>query len=587
MPWKIGEFVLKNVNKFDDFAAHFSISNLRYDEHIKGFDPYDIFRQHLHSLGLDDCFVNKHLPKNRDSHGPASDADEVETVQSCTKLYTQQGKDPSDKSVQSTNTTPKSTTSSEHRSNAHHSNKETQNSSNGGGDNDPPHSKIDSSHKLPVEKKRKKNVGQAEDPEIQSENMEIDTDLDAMFPFFDQPEDAIHHSHPMDISVAQNFDEDESFVFQSVVFDSRNKKLIFQKKNVKNIKGKSCSEVDVANMRPSQICQLHTATGEALHDSIERMETHNARLKDRVKELEDAFFPMPLLVDPLAIAMPGTPAPNVKAPSTLLASCKGYVENNITKRMELVTDAWKRSQTIASLGTRAHSLLELLQAELKDEENFFLKMVIPFGKIVNNMTETKRREEDLPSKNRIGQLNACWKEKVNNLHLIVQSCEQVISKKDKLFTKLSNIDLAGKTNDFQDPLLIANSLPLTREEFDKQVAMLKTFSLEKFYNILQFDQSHVHDWLVKYAVQNEEIHQALSNLSIDFQELENDLFNIKIQNEINVAPMRAYIEEWVERQLKQAANERQQAVASIPAAVENILETAVVADINERAAASK
>jgi hypothetical protein len=215
---------------------------------------------------------------------------------------------------------------------------------------------------------------------------------------------------------------------------------------------------------------------------------------------------MPLLVDPLAIAMPGTPAANVKASSTLLASSKGYVKNNIKKRMELVTQVWKRSQTIASLGTTTHRLLELLQAELKDEENFFLKMVIPFGKIVNNMTETKRREEDLPSKNRIDKLNACWKQKVKNLRLIVQSCEQAIAKKDKLFTKLSNIDLAGKTNDFQDPLLIANSLPLTRQEFDKQVSMLNTLSLEKFYNILLFDQAHVHDWLVKYAVHNDEIH---------------------------------------------------------------------------------
>jgi hypothetical protein len=117
--------------------------------------------------------------------------------------------------------------------------------------------------------------------------------------------------------------------------------------------------------------------------------------------------------------------------------------------------------------------------------------------------------------------------------------------------------------------------------------MLNTLSLEKFYNILQFDQAHVHDWLVKYAVQNEEIHQALSNLSIDFQELENEVFNIKIRNEINVAPMRSYIEEWVERQLKQAANERQQAVPDIPTAVENILETAIVADINETTAARK
>jgi hypothetical protein len=77
--------------------------------------------------------------------------------------------------------------------------------------------------------------------------------------------------------------------------------------------------------------------------------------------------------------------------------------------------------------------------------------------------------------------------------------------------------------------------------------MFKTLSLQTFYNILQFDQAHVHDWLVNYAIQNEEIHQALSNLSIDFQELENNIFNIKIRNEINIAPMRGYIEDWIER----------------------------------------
>ena len=74
-------------------------------------------------------------------------------------------------------------------------------------------------------------------------------------------------------------------------------------------------------------------TGESLHESIGHIETQNAKLKDRVKELEDAFIPMPLLVDPLAIAIPGTLAPNVKASSTLLTSYKGYVENNIKKKL--------------------------------------------------------------------------------------------------------------------------------------------------------------------------------------------------------------------------------------------------------------
>ena len=127
LPWKVGEFMLKNVNKIDDFLAHSSISNLRYVEIIRGFDPCNIFWQHLQTLGLDNCFLNKHLPKNKDSGGndAASDADDVDIVQSCTKLYMQQGKGPNDKSLQSTNNTPKSTTSQSIAPTVHHNNKET------------------------------------------------------------------------------------------------------------------------------------------------------------------------------------------------------------------------------------------------------------------------------------------------------------------------------------------------------------------------------------------------------------------------------------------------------------------------------
>jgi hypothetical protein len=44
---------------------------------------------------------------------------------------------------------------------------------------------------------------------------------------------------------------------------------------------------------------------------------------------------------------------------------------------------------------------------------------------------------------------------------------------------MSRIGLAEKTNNFQDLDLIANSLPLTRQEFNKQVSMFKALSLEK------------------------------------------------------------------------------------------------------------
>jgi hypothetical protein len=169
--------------------------------------------------------------------------------------------------------------------------------------------------------------------------MELEPDLDSVFRYLDQPGEAIQHSRPMDISDTKFFDEDESFVFQSVVFDNQSKKLIIEKKDVKNKKGKSRSEVNLAKMRPSQICRLHIATVDALDDSIGGIEAENARLKDRVKELEEALISMPLLSNPLEISIPSILAAKLKGSSSLLTSCRGYVENNIKKRMELVTQA--------------------------------------------------------------------------------------------------------------------------------------------------------------------------------------------------------------------------------------------------------
>jgi hypothetical protein len=184
-----------------------------------------------------------------------------------------------------------------------------------------------------------------------------------------------------------------------------------------------------------------------------------------------------------------------------------------------------------------------LQADFKNEERFYLKTVIHFGNHVTNMSDLRRRQEDIPSPNQIKQLQACWKEKVKNLHLIVESCEQAISEKEELFRNLTEIELAGSTNEVQDPNLILKSLSLTKQSFNEQVDILKGLSLEKFYDILEYGQDDMNNLLVDYSAHNEEIEQALHNISIDLRELENKIFNIKIWDEINVAPMRRYIEE--------------------------------------------
>jgi hypothetical protein len=116
--------------------------------------------------------------------------------------------------------------------------------------------------------------------------------------------------------------------------------------------------------------------------------------------------------------------------------------------MELITKAWETSQNMDSLGSRVHNFLILLQTDLKNEESFCVHTVIPFSFHVNNMADTRRKQHDLASNKRLTQLEACWKEKVKNLYVIIQSCEKEISKKETLLTKITKIDLAGKSNSF-------------------------------------------------------------------------------------------------------------------------------------------
>jgi hypothetical protein len=56
---------------------------------------------------------------------------------------------------------------------------------------------------------------------------------------------------------------------------------------------------------------------------------------------------------------------------------------------------------------------------------------------------------------------------------------------------MNEIDLAGSTNEVQDPNFIINSFPLTKQAFDEQVNIFKGLSLETFYSILEYGEDDV------------------------------------------------------------------------------------------------
>jgi hypothetical protein len=141
---------------------------------------------------------------------------------------------------------------------AHPTRKVTNSSSGRGGEKNPPPGKIESSHKLPLRKKRKNGVQEEENHRIDSdinnfslEDMELKADIEKMFSSIDQLGNMAHQNSSLEIIENETFNEEESFVFQSVVFYKESKKLILKKGDMKKKKGKYRLEVDLRDMQPS------------------------------------------------------------------------------------------------------------------------------------------------------------------------------------------------------------------------------------------------------------------------------------------------------------------------------------------------
>jgi hypothetical protein len=108
---------------------------------------------------------------------------------------------------------------------------------------------------------------------------------------------------------------------------------------------------------------------------------------------------------------------------------------------------------------------------------------------------------------------------------------------------------------------------LTKQHFDEQVEIFKGLSVEKFYGILEYDEDDINNWLVDYSMKNQDIEEALHGISLDLRDLEGELFNIKIRHEINVAPMKNYIEEWFKKEIDKLTTEGKETIETVPVIV--------------------
>jgi len=101
LPWKIGDFIFKNINKINEFSNHFHNLNLKYDEKIKGFSPNKIFVEHMLAVKFNNSFMHTIQSEEEDNKlsAPTHNVGDLETILSTNEFYKLKGKGLSEKSV--------------------------------------------------------------------------------------------------------------------------------------------------------------------------------------------------------------------------------------------------------------------------------------------------------------------------------------------------------------------------------------------------------------------------------------------------------------------------------------------------------
>jgi len=169
-------------------------------------------------------------------------------------------------------------------------------------------------------------------------------------------------------------------------------------------------------------------------------------LKERVKQLDNSLLPNPLFVDPIVAISPLNSLEDIidsssrlRSVSSLLMTIRKYIGDNIHKRIYLILEIWELATTSTTLSSRILNFREYFQKHLENDEHFYKKFVDIFSSKVSNMNDVHRREQHLPSKILLRQINTCWLKMNKCLREILVDCDTINTKRSDVFLKLVDL----------------------------------------------------------------------------------------------------------------------------------------------------
>jgi hypothetical protein len=117
---------------------------------------------------------------------------------------------------------------------------------------------------------------------------------------------------------------------------------------------------------------------------------------------------------------------------------KKYVGDGIQKIIYLIQEIWELAQISISFSTRIMHFKEYLQKYLENDEGFY-EVVGTFSKKKSSLSDTHRRDQNLPSITRMKQSNAYLLKITKILGEMLNELDVVKSKRGALFLKFVDI----------------------------------------------------------------------------------------------------------------------------------------------------
>jgi hypothetical protein len=188
LPWRIGEITIKNAANIDEYAVLFDQYNLKVENEIKGFDPNQLFMNHMMYVGYSVSYANIFLFGEEEDDNQDLQAipmENIETIVSTTEQHRQHGRVVNERSTRSPNISQRNSLP---KQNPQHTTQEQRksstNNSGDGGDHNPPKGSLERPHKPPVTRKRKGQTNQqginkvTPQDEVALEDMDLDVNIE-------------------------------------------------------------------------------------------------------------------------------------------------------------------------------------------------------------------------------------------------------------------------------------------------------------------------------------------------------------------------------------------------------------------------